>query len=135
MQKATSTIYYVIPDDDYSSHHHDREAKPFSLQHYLINNSKYFVSHNQFHFMPGQYHITSDLIFKDINNFSVIGINQCVITCNSPASIVIVNVSNVTLQNISLIHCLKRHKDYFNVTYFNLWYARDFVPFSKITEY
>ena len=75
VQKATSTIYYVIPDDDYSSHHYDRGANSFSLQHYLNNTSKYFVSHNQFHFMPGQYHINNYLIFKDINNFSVIGID------------------------------------------------------------
>ena len=112
VQTATSTIYYVIPDDDYSSHHYDREANSFSLQHYLNNTSKYFVSHNQFHFIPGQYHMNDDLIFKDINNFSVIGIDQCVITCTSPASIVLVNVSNVTLHNISLINCVKHHKDY-----------------------
>ena len=139
LQKATSTIYYVIPDDDYSSLHYDRGANTFSLQHYLNNTSKYFVSHNQFHFMPGQYHINSDLIFKDINNFSVIGIDQCVIACTSPASIVIVNVSNVTLHNIKLINCIKHHKDYFNVTYLlNSLYATLDLPspsFSKITDY
>ena len=139
VQTATSTIYYVIPDDDYSSHHYDRGANSFSLQHYLNNTNKYFVSHNQFHFMPGQYHINSDLIFKDINNFSVIGIDQCVITCTSPASIVIVNVSNVTLHNIKLINCIKHHKDYFNVTYLlNSLYATLGLPspsFSKITDY
>ena len=137
VQTATSTIYYVIPDDDYSSHHYDRGANSFSLQHYLNNTSKYFVSHNQFHFMPGQYHITSDLIFKDINNFSVIGIDQCVITCTSPASIVIVNVSNIILHNIKLINCIKHHKDYFNMTYLlNSLYETFFSPsFSKITDY
>ena len=132
VQKATCTIYYVIPDDDYSSHH-DRGANSFSLQHYLNNTSKYLVSHNQFHFMPGQYHINSDLIFKDINNFSVIGIDQCVITCTSPASIVIVNVSNVTLHNISLINCVKHHKYYFNMTYLlSTFHSPSFI---KITDY
>ena len=91
LHKATSTIYYVIPDDNnYSSHHYDRGGNSFSLQHYLNNTSKYFASHNQFHFMSGQYHINSDLIFKGINNFSVIGIDQCVINCTSPAGIVII---------------------------------------------
>ena len=133
LHKATSTIYYVIPDDDdYSSHHYDRGVNFFSLQHYLNNTSKYFVSHSQFHFMPGQYHINSDLIFKDINNFSVIGIDQCVIICTSPASIVIVNVSNVTLHNIGLINCVKHHN---NVTY--LLNSRGYASssFSKITDY
>ena len=133
VHKVNSTIYYVIPDDDYSSHHYDGGVNSFSLQHYLNNTSKYFVSHNQLHFMPGQYHINNDLIFKDISNFSVIGMDQCVIICTSPASIVIVNVSNVTLQNIKLINCIKCHKDYFNVTY--LYSRRSTSSFSKITDY
>ena len=133
LHKAISTIYYVIPDDDYSLHHYDKGANSFSLQYYLNNTTKYFVSHNQFHFMPGQYHINKDLIFEDINNFSVIGIDQCVIICTLPASIVIVNVCNVTLHNIKLINCTKHHKDYFNVTYFNSGHS---VPsFSNITVY
>ena len=140
LHKATSTTYYVIPDDDYSSHHYDRGANYFSLQHYLNNTSKYFVSHNQLHFMPGQYHINNDLIFKDISNFSVIGVDQCVIICTSPASIVIVNVSNVTLQNIKLINCMKHHSDYFDVTYLYLQYKyrsirNSVLSFSKITNY
>ena len=134
--KAT---YYVIPDDDdHSSHHYDSGANFFSLKHYLNNTSKYFVSNNQFHFVLGQYHISNDLIFKDISNFSVIGIDQCVITCTSPASIVMVNVSNVTLQNIKLINCMKHHDDYFNVTYLNsqYMYGRHSIPsFSKVTNY
>ena len=136
---ATSTTYYVIPDDDdYSSHHYDSGANIFSLQHYLNNTSKYFVSHNNFHFMQGQYHMSNDLIFKDISNFSVIGIDQCVIICTSPASIVMVNVSNVTLQNIKLINCMKHHDDYFTVTYLNSQYMYDrhtMPSFSKVTNY
>ena len=139
LHKATSTTYYVIPDDDDDpSHHYDSGANSFSLQHYLNNTSKYFVSHSQFYFMQGQYHISSDLIFKDISNFSVIGIDQCVIICTSPASIVMVNVSNVTLQNIKLINCMKHHDDYFNVTYLNsqYMYDRHSIPsFSKVTNY
>ena len=138
LHRITSTIYYVISDDVSSSHHdrYDKGEDSFSLQHYLNNTSQYFVSHNQFHFTPGHYHINNDLIFKDINNFSVIGIDQCVIMCSSPASIVIVNVSNVTLHNINLINCTKHHKDYFNATHFNSLYAKRSVPsFSKVTDY
>ena len=134
LHKATSTTYYVIPDnDDYSSHHYDSGANSFSLQHYLNNTSKYFVSHNQFHFVQGQYHISNDLILKDISNFSAIGIDQCVIICTSPASIVMVNVSNVTLQNMKLINCMKHHNDYFNVTF--LVSSLRYPYFSKITNY
>ena len=90
---ATSTIYYVIPDDyDYS---YDRDVNYFTLQHYHNNNRKYFVSHNQFHFMADHYYIRDDLIFKNINNFSLVGSNQCVITCTSSASVLIINVTSL----------------------------------------
>ena len=137
LHKVTSCIYHVIPDDHHSSHHYDRGTNSFTLQHYLNNTSKYFVSHNQLHFMPGQYHINNDLILKDISNFSMIGIDQCVIICTSPASIVIVNVSNVTLQNIKLINCMKHHNNYFNVTLSSQhMYATHSIPsFSKVIKY
>ena len=76
VHKVTSATYFVIPDD-YSSHLTD--ANTFSLQHYLNNTSKYFVSHNHFHFMQGQYYIDRDLIIKDIDNFMITGpkLGQC----------------------------------------------------------
>ena len=139
LHKITSTIYYVIPDDDSSSHHdrYDRGENSFSLQYYLNNTSQYFVSHNQLHFTSGHYYINNDLIFKDINNFSAIGIDWCVIMCSSPASIIIVNASNVTIHNINLINCINHHKDYFNITYLlNSLYVYETPPsFSKITDY
>ena len=135
VQKATSTIYYVIPDDDYSSHHHDR-GETLLVYSIISITPVNILSHNQFHFMSGQYHINDDLIFKDINNFSVIGIDQCVITCTSPAGIVIGNVSNITLHNIKLINCIKHHKDYFNVTYLlNSLYKTFFLPSFITTDY
>ena len=44
-----------------------------------------------------------------------------------------VNVSNVTLQNIKLINCMKHHGDYFNVTYFVS--SSRYPSFSKVTNY
>ena len=131
VHKVTSATYVVIPDD-YSSHHTD--ANTFSLQHYLNNTSKYFVSHNQFHFMQGQYYINNDLIIKDIDNFTITGpkIGQCNIICTSPASIVVMNVNNSKFQNINLINCIKDHKDYFSTSHID---ARDYRLFSKIKDY
>ena len=136
VHKVTPTTYFVIPDD-YSSHHTD--ANTFSLQHYLNNTSKYFVSHNQFHFMQGQYYINNDLIIKDIDNFTITGptIGQCNIICTSPASIVVMNVNNSEFHNISLINCINSHKDYLHTlaTHFKNWYASDPIPFSKVADY
>ena len=124
LYKVTSTTYFVIPDD-HSSHHMDTNT--FSLQHYLNNTSKYFISHNQFHFMQGQYYINNDLVIKDVDNFTITGIGQCTIICTSPATIVIMNASNTEIININLINCTKNHKVNFNITYF--------TPFSKVTGY
>ena len=68
---ATSTIYHVIPDNyDYS---YDRDVNYFTLQHYHNNTRKYFVSHNQFHFIPGQYYISDIIICNpaNLNNFPI----------------------------------------------------------------
>ena len=134
VHKVISTTYFVIPDD-YSSHHTD--ANTFSLQHYLNNTSKYFVSQNQFHFMESQYYLNSDLIIKDIDNFTITGptIGQGNIICTSPASIVVMNVNNIKFQNINLINCIKDHKDYFNTSNLDTYCPTDYRPFSKIISY
>ena len=131
---ASSSIYYVIPDGDDSSFY-DEGTNYFSLQHYLNNTSEFFVSYNQFHFLPGQHYIYNDLIFKDIKNVSLIGNDQCVIICTSPASVLVINVTNFIFQNIKLISCIKSHKEYFNMAYFDSLYARDTAPFIKVTQY
>ena len=135
VHKVTSATYFVIPDD-YSSHHTD--ANTFSLQHYLNNTSKYFVSHNQFHFMQGWYYINNDLIIKDIYNFTITGptIGQCNIICTSPASVVVMNVNKSKFQNINLLNCIKNRKDFFNTSYFHKYYYKsDYRPFSKVKDY
>ena len=79
---AISTTYYVVPDH-YSSHHYDSK-NTFTLQHYLNNTSKYFVSHNQLHLLPGQHYMNSDLVLELIYNFTLSGYgnNQSVIVCS-----------------------------------------------------
>ena len=135
IHNVISTNYYIIPDDD----NEQKGMNYYSLQHYLNNTSEYFVSHNQFHFLPGQYYISDDLIFKDIKNVSLIGIDQCVITCTSPASVLIINVTNFVFQNIKLMNCIKSHKEYFNgnVTHFDLLYTKVMYtePFTEVTEH
>ena len=139
VRKVTSATYYVIPDD-YSSHHTDPNT--FSLQHYLNNTSEYFVSHNQFHFMQGQHYVDRDLIIEDVDNFTITGptIGQCSIICTSPASIVVLNATTIKFLNISLVNCIRNHKDYINTLlmlsdYHYKLYERHSVPFSKVTDY
>ena len=100
LHMATSTTYYVIPDN-YLLHNYTN-SNTFTLQHYLNNTSEYFVSHNQLHFLPGQYYINRDLVFQHIYNFTLIsnGINQSVIICSSPARIMVRNSDKFTIKNI-----------------------------------
>ena len=135
IHNVISTNYYITPDDECEQ----KGMNYHSLQHYLNNTSEYFVSHNQFHFMPGQYYISDDLIFKDIKNVSLIGNDLCVITCTSPASVLIINVTNFVFQNLKLISCIKSHKEYFNdsMTHFDLLCTKDTFtePFTEVTKH
>ena len=135
VHKVTSATYFVIPDD-YSSHH-STDANTHGLQHYLDNTSKYFVYNNRFHFMQGEYHINSDLVIKDVDNFTLMGPEggQCVIICTSLANAVVLNASNIHFQNINLINCIKDHKEYFNTSYFDKYYERHSISFSTVTDY
>ena len=107
LHMATSTTYYVIPD--HYPLHNFTNSNTFALQHYLNNTctSEYFISHNRLHFLPGQYYSSSNLVFKDIHSFAITGdgINQSVIICSSPASIIVRNSGIFTIQNITLIDC------------------------------
>ena len=122
VEMAKSTTYFVIPDRYPLYHYHNKST--FTLQHYLNNTSKYFVSHNQLHFLPGQYYINSDLAFSEISNFTLTGygINQSYITCSSPASIVVAYVEHFTLQNISLFNCMTLTKVKGNSYYISVYF-------------
>ena len=61
---ATSTTYYVIPD--HYPLHNFTNSNTINPQQDLNNTSEYFISHNRLYFLPGQYYISSNLVFKDI---------------------------------------------------------------------
>ena len=102
---TSSTVYYVIPDDHYTTNNNT-----YTLQHYLNNTNKYFTSHTQLHFLPGQYYLNTDLIIQHVNNLSLIGnrtneVINSVIKCTSPAGIVVVGSSNIVVANIVMNEC------------------------------
>ena len=107
---TTPATYFVIPDH-YSLHNYTSNYT-FHLQYYLNNTNKYFVSHNQLHFLPGEYYLNTDLVFKEISDFMLTGhgINQSFIICTSSASIIVRDADSFTLQNISLIDCIALSK-------------------------
>ena len=105
LHTTSSTVYYVIPDDHYTTNNNT-----YTLQHYLNNTNKYFTSHTQLHFLPGQYYLNTDLIIQHISNLSLIGnrtdeVINSVIKCTSPAGIVVVGSSNIVIANIVMNEC------------------------------
>jgi len=95
-----TTCSTVIPDDHYTTNNNT-----YTLQHYLKNINKYFTSHTQLQFLPGQYYLNTDLIIQHVSNLSLIGnrINEVinsVIKCTSPAGIVVVDSSKIVIANM-----------------------------------
>ena len=106
---VTTTVYTVTPDDHYHPNttcHHCH-----NLQHYLLNITKYFTSNTQLLFLPGLHHLYTDLIIQNVYNISLIGsianatTLDTVIQCNSSVDIVMTNITNLTLSDITVKNC------------------------------
>ena len=105
---TTGSVYSVTPDDHYypnTTCHHCH-----NLQHYLLNTTKYFTSNTQLLFLPGLHHLHTDLIIQNVHNISLIGSTtttlDTVIQCNSSVGIVMTNITNLIITNITVRSCL-----------------------------
>ena len=107
---TTGSVYNVTPEDHYypnTTCHHCH-----NLQHYLLNTTKYFTSNTQLLFLPGPHHLHTDLIIQNFNNISLIGSTtngatpDTVIQCNSSVGIVITNITNLIVTDITVRSCL-----------------------------
>ena len=112
LHTTSSTVYYVISDDHYTTNNNT-----YTLQHYLNNIKKYFTSHTQLHFLPGQYYLNTDLIIQHVSNLSLIGsrtneVINSVIKCTSPAGIVVVGSSNIVIANMEMKECGNLYSNY-----------------------
>ena len=119
LHTTSSTVYYVIPDDHYTTNNNT-----YTLQHYLNNTNKYFTSHTQLHFLPGQYYLNTDLIIQHVSNLSLIGnrtneVINSVIKCTSPAGIGVVGSSNIVIANIVMNECGNHFNNSFNTKHFS----------------
>ena len=101
---TATSVYYVIPDD----HSHINNDCPIdhechTLQYYLHNNSKYFTSNAQLHFLQGSFYINADIVIDSLYNFSLVGsgVNNTVIECSTPSLIAIINCTNTVIKNIT----------------------------------
>ena len=104
---VTCTVYNVTPNDIRCDHY-------FNLLD-LSNLAKNFSSNTQLYFLPGLHHLPTDLIIQNVNNISLIGsvtnstTPSTVIHCASSVGIVVINVTNLTVKNITLQYCKSKH--------------------------
>ena len=66
---TNSVVHYVVPDDYYV----DTNDVNNTLQHYLNNSEKYFISQAQLVFLPGKHHLLTDLVIQDVHNLTLRG--------------------------------------------------------------
>ena len=113
LHASTCNIYTVtVTPDDGGDHQFRRYLNTtchhcHNLQHYLLNVTKYFTSNTQLCFLPGVYHLHTDLIIENVHNISVIGstandttpvsVIQCYPTNDG---IAIINSTLVTIRNL-----------------------------------
>ena len=95
LSTTSATIHYVIPDNSTtnSSYH--------TLQYYL---NHAFTSHTQLHLLRGHHYLHSNLIIHNVTNISLTGVGKVIIECRA-TGIMISNVTQFTMQYISLLYC------------------------------
>ena len=99
---VSTNVYYVTTNSSGVSNSN-------TLKYYLDNPKRYFTSHSQLRFSPGDHQLDVDVVFEDIRNFTMTAISSCKIYCSPNVSIVVVNVTEFKLQNINLVNCGKNH--------------------------
>ena len=84
----------MTPDDDQSDINNDCpiDHECHTLQYYLLNTSKYFISNTQLHFLQGKFYINDDIVIDSLHNFSIVGsgVNNTLIGCSTPSLIAII---------------------------------------------
>jgi len=89
---VTGSVYNVTPTDHY-------------CPSCLLNIT---TSSTQLIFLPGLHHLHTDLIIQNVHNISLIGSStpDTVIQCNSSVGIVMTNITNLIVTNITVRSCL-----------------------------
>ena len=108
---TTAKVYNVTPDDgDFINYNNTKSAK--SLEYYLKNTSKYFSSDSQFHFKMGHHYLNTDLVIQNVTNVTLTGESLCIIRCTLHVKIIIFNVTDFRLENITFENCSANYSNY-----------------------
>ena len=102
LNTTSATLHYIIPDNSTtnSSYH--------TLQYYLNHT---VTSHTQLHLLQGHHYLYYDLIIHNVTNISMTGVGEVMIECRG-TGIMISNVTQFTIEYISLLYCNGSHTRY-----------------------
>ena len=106
LHTTNAVIYNVKSEDDNSINSGDSQSAEY-LEYYLQNSSKYFSSYSQLNFKMGLHYLNTDLVIQNATNVTMIGEGEqfSTIRCTSFVRIIIFNVANFRLENITLDNC------------------------------
>ena len=113
MHIATAEVYYVMPAANDSDFINETESRS-SLEYYLKNTSKYFSSDSQFHFKMGHHYLNTDLVIQNTTNLTLTGEFEglCIIRCTSHVGIIVFNVTDFSLENITFENCSSNYSNF-----------------------
>ena len=100
---ATSVYYVTLDDQSHINNDCPIDHECHTLQYYLLNDSKYFTSNTQLHFLQGSFYINADIVIDSLHNFSLVGsgVDNTIIECSTPSLIAIINCTNTVIKNIT----------------------------------
>ena len=120
---TTAAVYYVEPDDG--------ESCPYQhchvLQYYA---NKLLDSYSQLHFLSGTFHLSSDFVLSNAYNISLTGSRAAnstpstVIQCKLSVSIVMINITGLTMKDMEIKNCGASS---------NAQFALQYISFKKQT--
>ena len=124
---ATATeIFFVLPDN--SSHTSCSSQPCATLSQYLLDNNGTLpvVSNVEYHFLPGEHYLPTNLMLQNLTNFTLIGatINGSLLTvlvsnCESQYLVTIFDSHEIKITNVFFKQCNLSN----NVTYLLLFHC------------
>ena len=102
---ATPTYHRVCVKTENSTQLRPHHLNCQTFDYYVQKNKHYFKSNATFVFMSGTHLLKAALLIKHVQNLELIGSGTCTVKCSGPYGFIIVNSSNVRIENLTIANC------------------------------
>ena len=99
--QVTSRTFYITP-------HSTNNSNTITLSQCVSDGDMCFTSNTNLIFFSGLHNLQKDFVLRDASNIAIDG-NHSTIKCTSSVGLVILNVTNIFIQNIEILHCRKSY--------------------------